>query len=318
METTYPVPPVLGTEPLSVTADLAWLRTGIVNVFFYGAPDAGDREWVLIDTGLPGTAAQIARAAEQRFGEGARPAAIILTHGHFDHIGAVRELSDRWDVPVWAHPLEMPYLTGRSAYPPPDPTVGGGAMAALSWMYPRRPIDLGERLRTLPEDGAVPGMPGWRWLPTPGHTPGHISLFRDADRTLIAGDAVVTTRQESMTAALTQRAELHGPPMYFTPDWHAAGRSARTLADLEPEILAAGHGVPMQGEPMRLALHALADDFEDRAVPEHGRYVVRSAVADERGVLYVPPPPRAPRAMLAAAVVATSAAVAAFAVSRKS
>ena len=40
-------------------------------------------------------------------------------------------------------------------------------------------------------------MPGWRWVHTPGHTAGHVSLFRDADRTLIAGDAFVTTKQES-------------------------------------------------------------------------------------------------------------------------
>jgi glyoxylase-like metal-dependent hydrolase (beta-lactamase superfamily II) len=164
-------------------------------------------------------------------------------------------------------------------------------MAALSWTYPRGPIDLGGRVRAFPEDGSVPGMPGWRWIHTPGHTPGHAALFRDADRTLIAGDAFVTTKQESATAVLTQRPEVHGPPAYFTQDWGAAGRSVQELAWLQPTVAATGHGVPLRGEAMRQALSTLAREFNARAVPEHGRYVDQPAVADASGVVSVPPAP---------------------------
>src|SRR5688500_18354730 len=76
--------------------DVAYIRDRIVNVFFYGEPGAGDRKWVLIDAGLAGSAMRIERAAAERFGENARPAAIILTHGHFDHVGAVKTLADKW------------------------------------------------------------------------------------------------------------------------------------------------------------------------------------------------------------------------------
>jgi glyoxylase-like metal-dependent hydrolase (beta-lactamase superfamily II) len=132
-------------------------------------------------------------------------------------------------------------------------------------------------------------MPGWRWIHTPGHTPGHVSFFRDADRTLIAGDAFVTTKQESATAVLTQRAELHGPPAYYTPDWESAQHSVERLAALEPLRVITGHGPPLQGEQMLAALHHLARNFERLAVPARGRYVGRPAVADERGVVAVPP-----------------------------
>jgi len=278
-----------GAWPRPVTSDLTYLRTAIVNVFFSGLPGAGDRNWVLIDAGMPGSAGTIADAAAREFGRNARPSAIVMTHGHFDHVGALRELAEAWDAPVYAHELELPYLTGRSAYPPPDPTVGGGMMAALSWMYPRGPIDLGGRVHALPADGSVPFMPGWRWVHTPGHTAGHVSLFRDGDRTLIAGDAFVTTKQESALAVLEQRQEIHGPPAYYTSDWAAARRSVEALSALGPEIAATGHGVPMRGEELRAGLHELLRDFDRVAYPAHGRYALQPAVADASGVVSVPP-----------------------------
>ena len=271
-----------------VTPDLAYLRLGIVNVALYGLPNAGDREWVLIDTGIPGMAGRIAKAAAQRFGSDARPAAIILTHGHFDHVSTVIELSEQWDTPIYAHAHERPYLDGSAAYPPPDPTVGGGLMSILSPLYPRGPINVSARLVDLPADGSVPFMPGWKWLHTPGHAPGHISLWRESDRTLIVGDAFVTTAQESVYAAATQRPELHGPPMYFTPDWQSAKASVQQLAALEPEVAVPGHGRAQRGTELRDALHTLARDFDKVAVPDHGKYVLNPANVATGGA-YIPP-----------------------------
>lgn len=260
--------------PTELLLDLAYLRTMIVNVYFFGPAGAADRGWVLVDTGIP-HAAQIRRAAEERFGPDSRPSAIILTHGHFDHVGSVKELMEEWDVPVYAHALELPFLQGEQSYPPPDPLVGGG-MALMSVFYPRGPVDLTPRVLALPEDGSVPGMPGWQWLLTPGHTVGHVSLFRDSDRALIAGDAFVTTEQESVYAVLTQKEEVNGPPAYFTPDWIAARRSVEQLDALRPSLAATGHGVPMTGSEMLQQLDNLARNFDELAVPEHGKYVPES------------------------------------------
>ena len=282
-----------------IAPDLAYKRLGIVNVVFYGLPK---QDWVLIDAGLPGTAGVIRNAAAERFGAGAKPKAIVLTHGHFDHVGALVELAEEWDVPVYAHRLEHPYLNGTSAYPPPDPSVGGGMMARMSGLYPKGPVDVSRWLRALPEDGSVTEMvsemAGWRWLHTPGHSPGHVSLWREADRLLVAGDAFVTTQAESAYAVAVQKPEVHGPPMYYTQDWRSAETSVKKLAGLEPETAVTGHGPALQGAELRRELHALADDFDRLAVPSHGRYVGAPARADERGTRYVPPRQGAPNAAL--------------------
>lgn len=256
---------------IQVLADIAYKQLVFVNVVLVG--QAGQPHWVLVDAGIPGNGNRIRRAAAERFGKDTPPAAIIMTHGHFDHVGVLEELAAGWNVPVYAHPLERPYLDGSSAYPPPDPTVGGGAMALLSPLFPRSPVNVKPQLRDLPPDGSVPEMPGWRWLHTPGHSVGHVSLWREADRTLIAGDAIVTTAAESAYATAVQKPELHGPPKYFTHDWQAAETSVAKLALLEPELIVAGHGHAMRGDTVRAALHRLSREFRQLAVPPHGRFV---------------------------------------------
>lgn len=270
-----------------VAPDLAFKRCAIANVVFWGMPDAGDRGWVLVDAGVMGTTGLIAKAAAERFGANARPAAIVMTHGHFDHVGALEELAERWDAPVWAHPLEKPYLDGSAAYPPGDPSVGGGMMALLSRFYPRGPVDVHTRLQMLPEDGSVPPMAGWKWIHVPGHTPGQIALWRENDRTIIAADAFITTQQESAYAVATQKPEMHGPPTYYTQNWPQARDSVMRLAALEPELAVTGHGPAMRGAEMRGALHLLARDFDNIAVPDHGKYVEHPTSVQD-GTAYQP------------------------------
>ncbi len=146
-------------------------------------------------------------------------------------------------------------------------------MAWSSFLFPRGPSNFGSRLLALPPDGRVPVAPDWVAIHTPGHTAGHISLFRGADGVVIAGDAVTTTQQESLIAVATQRLELHGPPAYFTTDWDAARWSVQRLAATRVETLLSGHGQPMAGESMRRDLRDLAEHFDERAQPRRGRYV---------------------------------------------
>jgi glyoxylase-like metal-dependent hydrolase (beta-lactamase superfamily II) len=266
-----PATSVRSGDGIEVSPDLYCFTVQIVNLFFVGSPDAKD--FVLVDAGMPESAEIIISAAEKRFGEGCRPRAIILTHGHFDHVGAIIELVKHWEVPVYAHELEMPFLTGKQSYSTPDPSVEGGLVAKLSFYFPNEPINLGRYVHQLPSDGSVPELPGYRWIHTPGHTNGHISLYRELDRVLIAGDAFVTVKQDSLYKVIIQEQEISGPPRYFTPDWEQAKTSVRKLAALKPFIAVTGHGKPMSGTLLATSLERLTEQFDEIARPDYGKYV---------------------------------------------
>lgn len=251
--------------------DIFRLTVQIVNVCFIGHADRD--AWVLVDAGMPRSAQAIIKAAEKRFGAYNRPQGIVLTHGHFDHVGALIELLEYWDVPVYAHPLELPFLTGKKAYETSDPSVEGGLVAKMSFFFPIEPINLGQNVIPLPDDETIPVLPSWRWLHTPGHTPGHISLFRESDRVLIAGDAFVTVKQESLYKVFTQELEISGPPRYLTPDWQTSWDSVKRIEKLAPSMAITGHGLPMHGDMLRENLQLLAEDFERIAIPDYGKYV---------------------------------------------
>jgi glyoxylase-like metal-dependent hydrolase (beta-lactamase superfamily II) len=267
----------------AVATGVEGLRIAFVNVFGIAH---SDNSWTLIDAGLPMSESFICRWAEKHFA--GPPRAIVLSHGHFDHVSSAQALADKWDVPIYAHPLERPYLTGQKEYPPPNPGAGGGLMSLLSPLFPRGPIDVGHRLRALSAgdgsageslaseragkstDGQAFELPGWQILHTPGHTPGHVSFFREEDRTLLPCDAFCTTKPESFfEAAIAQKSELHGPPAYFTSDWNSARASVQRLAAIEPRTIAPGHGQPIAGPHVAAALRELAARFDEVAVPDN-------------------------------------------------
>jgi Metallo-beta-lactamase superfamily/F420H(2)-dependent quinone reductase len=132
----------------------------------------------------------------------------------------------------------------------------------------------------------IPGLPGWEAVHSPGHTPGHLSLYRRSDAVLITGDAVVTVDLNSLFGILTSRHGVFGPPRYSTWDWAAAQRSIATLAALEPRVLATGHGA-VRIDATAQALQALA---AGQHVPVRWRQGLFAGVDYSARSRYRPPP----------------------------
>jgi glyoxylase-like metal-dependent hydrolase (beta-lactamase superfamily II) len=255
----------------TVSTDVFYYTNQIVNVVFIGAPNS--KEWVMVDTGMPKCGDEIREAAEKIYGKGSKPAAILLTHGHFDHVGGVVRLLETWNVPVFAHKEEFPFLTGAKAYHEPDASVEGGLLAKIASIYPIEPIDITPALQPLPDDGSVPFLPDWHWVAVPGHSPGQVAFFREQDRLLISADAVITVRQDSLYKVLLQKEEVNGPPRYFTTDWAAAQTSVIKLYMLNPKIMIPGHGHVMRGAALTAGLKTLVEEFRTMALPAYGKYV---------------------------------------------
>ncbi|HEX8315722.1 MAG TPA: MBL fold metallo-hydrolase [Flavisolibacter sp.] len=265
-----PMTSVNSGKTREVALDVHYYTNQIVNVVFIGLPGG---EWVLVDAGMPKSGKEIIGAAEELFGIGKPPQAIILTHGHFDHLGSIVDLILEWNVPVYAHPMEVPFLNGSQAYPEPDTSVEGGMLARISSLYPNEPVDIREALQVLPPDGTIPFLQEWQWVHVPGHSPGQVALFREKDRLLISADAIVTVKQDSMYRVLVQKKEVCGPPVYLTTDWNAAYESVQRLVALNPQKLVPGHGSAMEGEALIEGLQQLIREWEEVAVPDHGKWV---------------------------------------------
>ena len=287
-----------------IARDVAVVAMPIVNAYLVG----NSSNWVLVDSGTPGSAAKIKQAAEARFGAGAKPRAILLTHGHVDHAGSAGDLACEWGVSVYAHRLEWPYLNGSSSYPPHDPTAPGFFSFMIRFM-PARTANVGDRLAELGNSLPALGLVDWQVQFTPGHTAGHVSYFRQSDGVLLAGDALTTVNVDNAFDLLTKRQQVCRPPAAATTDWQKARQSVQLLASLRPNVIAAGHGAPM-----RAAADQLQELAEHFPIPSHGRYVNEPARADETGITYLPPPafdpvPKIATGVAAAAVLAAAGAL---------
>ena len=120
------------------------------------------------------------------------------------------------------------------------------------------------------------------------------------------GDAPATMNQDSWISNITEERQFNRPPAPFTTDWTAARRSVETPAKLEPNVVAAGHGQPISGANTAERLKNFARNF---TAPARGRYVRQPAIANETGIVALPPPVADPvrKALIGAAVLAGGA-----------
>jgi hydroxyacylglutathione hydrolase len=181
---------------------------------------------VLVDAGSRHAAKRILRQLNGR-----TLATHVVTHAHADHQGSSHAVCEALRVPLWCGELDAEAIEdGRIRDRMPSHPIN----SLIGMAFPGPPHPVARRLREGDE------VAGFRVLDTPGHSAGHISLWREADRTLICGD--VFTNIDTITGV----PGLHQPKRCFTPDSARNRESMRRLAALEPELVCFGHGRPLR------------------------------------------------------------------------
>jgi glyoxylase-like metal-dependent hydrolase (beta-lactamase superfamily II) len=179
---------------------------------------------VLVDAGTPAARKRILRELD-----GVDVAAHVVTHAHPDHFGSSHAVCEALGLALWTGHLDADAI--ETATPVPSDTKVGRALAKGK-MPPAHPV--ARRLR----EGDV--VAGFVVLDAPGHSPGHIALWREEDRTLIAGDVFFNLPR------------LGAPPDFLTVDPERNRASMRRLAELRPALALFGHGPPLR-DPQRLS-----------------------------------------------------------------
>jgi hydroxyacylglutathione hydrolase len=179
---------------------------------------------VLVDAGTSG----MGKRLPEKLG-GRSVTAHMITHAHQDHVGGSKAVCEAFGVELWA-----------PAGDADDAERGKQVIAEGTWAAPLlkrapgwAPHPVARRLVEGDE------VAGFRVINTPGHSPGHVSLWREADRALIVGDVFFNNN------VLTMRPGLREPIRVFTVDPARNRHSMRRLAALGPSVAVFGHGPPL-------------------------------------------------------------------------
>jgi glyoxylase-like metal-dependent hydrolase (beta-lactamase superfamily II) len=202
--------------------------------------ETGDR-LLVVDAGLPASWPHLLLALRDLGYTPARVEGILLTHGHFDHVGTAARAHREWGTPVYVHPGDRALAAHPYSYRPQSNRLGFVAL------HPGGLVPLGQMLlagaatvdgiadtEPLESRGDVPGSP---WIiETPGHTDGHVALhFADRDA-VIVGDALVTF--DPYTGGIGPRVVAPAA----TADMDTAVASLDRLVDTEARHVLPGHG----------------------------------------------------------------------------
>lgn len=198
-----------------------------------------DKHAVLVDVGVPGQLKAIQTAVEQADVSFDTIDAVILTHQDIDHVGSIQDVLRALGKPidVYAHAEDKPYIEG-------DKEPIKMTRERVNQMVSQLPEEMRQQVESIflnpptakvtkvVSDGEVlPMFGGVEVIFTPGHTPGHISLYHQPSKTLITGDATVS-----------ENGKIVGPNQQATPDMETAVQSQKKFTKYDIEKVICYHG----------------------------------------------------------------------------
>ena len=197
------------------------------------------KELILVDCGYAGFMPLIEQAASLQGLSLQHLTGILITHHDIDHMGGLAEFKEKYpQAVIYSSAIEEKYISGKAKSLrlqqaeelyhtlPEDQKAGAQYFQEMLRKMQTVPVD-----RTLPEGECAVFLNDVKIIPTPGHMPGHISLYVEASQTLIAADAVVYENDEL---------EIANP--HFTLDLPAAVRSVEKLQQVAIRKLICYHG----------------------------------------------------------------------------
>ncbi|WP_339315686.1 MBL fold metallo-hydrolase [Paenibacillus sp. FSL R10-2734] len=233
-----------GIEMLEITAQVMGGSDTIYPTLLWDQHSA-----VLVDTGFPGILPKFKEALKEANVPWERLRNVIITHQDLDHIGSLPALlsEENLDLTVLAHEIEKPYIEGElmllkhtpealaaaeAMIPPHVPEEWRRAFLSVLSHPPKGRVD-----EILKDGEQLPLAGGITIIHTPGHSPGHLSLYHHNSRTLIAADALTV-----------KDGELHGPAPSATPDMKQALSSLSKFSEYEIDTVICYHGGIYRGE----------------------------------------------------------------------
>jgi len=189
----------------------------------------GEHGLTLVDTGLPGQADLIEQAIAAEGLSVSDLKQIVLTHQDMDHVGSLPVLKERTDATVYAYSEEIQFIDGSRPspkMPPPERLAENPALAEMINAIIRVPVDV-----SIADGESLPFAAGAVAIATPGHTPGHMSLYLPNTKVLITGDAMVSNN-----------GTLQGPMEMATPNMPQALESVKKFLDFDVATIVCYHG----------------------------------------------------------------------------